>query len=402
MNAMKFDFDELVDRTGTGSIKWSAPEYLPPNTPRKPLPMWVADMDFRSPQPVIEALKRAVEHGVFGYDKATPGFFEAVVQWQLTRHKWQVKPQWIVLTPGVVPALLLIIQTFSRPGDSILMQMPVYRPFHYGAQINGRRVIGVPLEHDGKSYRFDPERFRKAITPDTKLFILSNPHNPVGKVWSEEELRTMGDICIEKGVLVISDEIHQDFVLNPALRHIPFASLGEKYADNSIVCTSPSKTFNLAGLRLSFAFVANDRVRQELQRALERTGLHPNTFGYIACEAAYRYGAPWLDSLLDYIRGNHAFLANKLQLEIPEITAAPADSLYLAWLDCRGLKMGARELNDFMLRDAGLRMNPGDEFGPEGAGYMRMNLGCPRALLDKALCQLQQAVENWRKGKPGQ
>lgn len=394
---MDFDFDEEVDRTGTGSVKWAAPEYLPPNTRIRPLPMWVADMDFRSPQEVLLALRRAVDHGILGYDKPSNRFYEAVVEWQCIRHNWAVRPEWIVLTPGVVAALFNIIQTFSQPGESVLMQMPVYRPFHFGARINGRRVIGVPLELDGRRYRLDPERFRKAITSDTKLFILCNPHNPVGKVWTEEELRTMGEICIENGVLVISDEIHQDFVLNPEMRHIPFASLGEDFAAHSIVCTSASKTFNLAGLRLSHLFIPNPRLRQELQRALERSGVHPNTLAYIACEAAYCQGAPWLDALLEYIRGNHAQLASELKQSIPEITVAPADSLYLAWLDCRALAMGAEELNDFMLREAGLWLSRGDEFGPEGAGYMRMNVGCPRRLLGEALSRLRNAVDRWRR-----
>ena len=394
---MPFDFDELVDRTATGSVKWAAPKSMPPGATNRPIPMWVADMDFRAPREVLEALKAAVEHGIFGYDEPRPGFYQAVVQWQKTRHGWQTDPEWIVLTPGVVAALFYIIQTFSQPGDSVLMQMPVYRPFHLGAEINGRRVIGVPLELEGGQYRFDPDRFRQAIAPDTKLFILCSPHNPVGKVWTEPELRAMGEICLERGVLVVSDEIHQDFVLNRALRHIPFASLGEDFANRSIVCGAPSKTFNLAGLNLSHLFIPNPRIRKELSQAMHRTGVHrANTLGLVACEAAYCYGAPWLDALLEYLRGNHARLAEELQRHFPEIGVAPADSLYIAWLDCRGLGLNSQELNDFMLRDAGLWLNRGEEFGPGGEGHMRMNLGCPRALLDRALTQLTAAVQRLR------
>jgi len=396
---MPFNFDEEVDRTGTGSKKWGNPRYLPPNTIIPPLPMWVADMDFRAPQEVVDALKRAVEHGIFGYDEPLPGFYEAVIEWERVRHLWKVQPEWIVLTPGIVAAIYQIIQTFSRPGDSVLMQMPVYQPFHFGPAINGRRVIGVPLEPDGsRHYRLDPDRFRKAIAPDTKLFILCNPHNPVGKVWSKEELQIMGEICIENGVLIVSDEIHQDFVLNRQLRHIPFGSLGEEFAAHSIVCAAPSKTFNLAGLRLSHLFIPNPRLRAEINRTWQRSGVHPSTPGYIACEAAYRHGAPWLDALLEYIRGNHARLAEELCQNIPEIGVAPADSLYLAWLDCRALGMNPDALNDFMLREAGLWLNRGDEFGPGGEGYMRMNLGCTRRLLDEALARLRNAVERWRSG----
>jgi cystathionine beta-lyase len=394
---LDFNFDEEIDRTGTGSVKWAAPSRLPANTMVRPLPMWIADMDFRAPREVLDAIHRAVDHGIFGYDNPLPGFYESVVDWQRIRHQWAIKPEWIVLTPSVVAALYYVIQTFSQPGDSVLMQMPVYRPFHLGPRINDRRVIGVPLEWDGHGYGLDPDRFRKAIAPGTKLFILCNPHNPVGKVWSAEELRTMGEICLEHGVLVVSDEIHQDFVLNREMRHIPFAGLGEEFAAHSIICTAPSKTFNLAGLRMSYTCISNPRLRTELKRALERTGVHhPNSLGWIACEAAYRKGAPWLDALLDYLRANHALLAGTLADSIPEIKVAPADSLYLAWLDCRALGMGADELNDFMLRDAGLCLNRGDEFGPGGEGHMRMNLACPRKVLKEALTRLQTAVEQWR------
>jgi cystathionine beta-lyase len=394
---LDFNFDEEIDRTKTGSIKWAAPSRLPANTKTPPLPMWIADMDFRAPQEVIDALARAVEHGVFGYDNPSPGFYESVVEWQRGRHHWAIRPEWLLLTPGVVAALYFIIQTFSSPGDSVLMQMPVYRPFHMGPRINGRRVIGVPLEWDGKGYRLDPDRFRDAITRDTKLFILCNPHNPVGKVWSEQELRTMGEICLEKGVLVVSDEIHQDFVLNRGMRHIPFAGLGEEFAAHCFVCSAPSKTFNLAGLQLSYVCVSDSRLRTELKRALERAGAHnPNSLGWIACEAAYRHGAPWLDALLEYLRGNHALLAETLAGGIPEIKVAPADSLYLAWLDCRGLGLSDDELNDFMLRDAGLCLSRGTDFGPGGEGHMRMNLGCPRKVLNEALSKLRRAVEQRR------
>ena len=394
---MPFDFDEEIDRTGTGSVKWAPPRYLPPDAKSRPIPMWVADMDFRAPQEVVKALQEAVEHGIFGYDEPQPSFYEAIVQWQRIRHHWTTDPEWIVLTPGVVAALFYIIQTFSRPGDSVLMQMPVYRPFHLGAEINDRRVIGVPLERNGGGYGFDRDRFRQAIAPDTKLFILCNPHNPVGKVWTEAELRAMGEICLERGVLVVSDEIHQDFVLHRELRHIPFASLGEEFAQHSIVCGAPSKTFNLAGLNLSHLFIANAKVREELRHAMHRTGVHrANTLGTVACEAAYRHGAPWLDALLEYLRGNHARLAEELKRCLPEIGVAPPDSLYLAWLDCAGLGLNGKELNDFMLRDAGLWLNRGEEFGPGGEGHMRMNLGCRRALLEQALSQLTRAVESLR------
>jgi cystathionine beta-lyase len=394
---MPFDFDEYVDRTGTGSVKWAEPRNLPSNTASRPIPMWVADMDFRAPREVAEALKHAADHGIFGYDEPRPSFYEAVVQWQRVRFGWTTPREWIVLAPGVVPALFYIIQAFSQPGDGVLMQMPVYGPFHLGAKINGRRVIGVPLEWDGNRYGLDIDRFRAAIAKDTKLFILCNPHNPVGKVWTEPELRAIGEACMERDVLVVSDEIHRDFVLNPELRHIPFASLGEDFAQHSIVCSAPSKTFNLAGLNLSHLFVANTRRREELMRAMFRTGFfRANTMGTVACEAAYRFGAPWLEALLDYLRGNHAYLAQELQCHIPEIKVAPAESLFLAWLDCRGLGLNDKDLNDFMLREAGLWLNRGEEFGPGGEGHMRMNLGCRRALLEQALSQLKSAVEALR------
>jgi cystathionine beta-lyase len=264
--------------------------------------------------------------------------------------------------------------------------------FHQDIVANGRRVVNAPLTLENGRYRFDPERFEAAIAPDTKLFILCNPHNPTGNVWSRADLVAMGEICRRHGVLVIADEVHEDLVLDPALKHIPFASLGEEFAANCFVCTAPSKTFNLAGLQCSNIFVPNDALRAELSRHKERCGLNlVNLAGLTACETAYRDGEPWLEAALAYIRANQAHFAAAVNGTMAGFRVLPAESLYLAWMDCRGLGLQADALNDFMLTHARLWLDRGEKYGPEGHGFMRVNLACPRSLVDEAIARLGAA-----------
>ncbi len=391
-----FDFDEIIDRKHSHSMKWAVPQKLleADEAAADPLPMWVADMDFRAPQQVLDALAETVRHGVFGYPGgATKSYLKAVTDWQGRRFGWDVAPEWIVQTAGIVATLKTIIQAFSKPGDSILVQPPVYVHFHQDAIINGRHPVMAPLVLDGGRYRFDAAIFEAAIRPDTKVFILCNPHNPTGNVWSEADLRTMGEICQRHGILVVADEIHQDFVLNRDLRHIPFATLGPAFAANSITCTAPSKTFNLAGLQSANVIIPNARVRAEFTRQLDRnSGLLVNTLGMVAAEAAYQYGEPWLEALLDYIRGNQAHFAAAIHEGTQRLTVLPADSLYLAWMDCRALEMDAPALNKFMLTQARVWLDKGQKFGPEGHGFMRVNLGCPRATVDEGIRRILSVV----------
>jgi cystathionine beta-lyase len=389
-------FDEVVDRKHSNSMKWAYPaDYLAPDEiAADPLPMWVADTDFKAPQVVLDALHRAVDHGVFGYPGgAGAGYVDAVVGWQARRFGWDVPREWIVQTAGIITALKTAVQAFSAPGDSILIQPPVYAHFHDDVRLNGRHLALAPLTRTEDGYRFDAGVFEAAIRPDTKLFILSHPHNPTGNVWSEDELRTMGEICARHGVIVVSDEVHQDLIINPEKRHVPFASLGPECARNSITCTSPSKTFNLPGLQSANVFVPDRRMREELARQYERN-IFPfvNVLGMVAAEAAYAGGESWLEEQLAYLRGNHARFAAGINAATDRIRVLPADSLYLAWMDCRGLGMDAEALDRFMLTRARLWLDKGQKFGLAGHGYMRVNLGCPRSTVDEAIRRLTAAV----------
>ncbi|WP_406835322.1 MalY/PatB family protein [Streptomyces sp. AHU1] len=391
-------FDAVIDRRHSNSMKWaSARQFLTADeAAADPLPMWVADTDFRAPQVVIDALHEAVEYGVFGYPGgATDSYLDAVTGWQAKRFGWEVPREWVMQTSGIITTLKTVVQAFSAPGDSVLIQPPVYVHFHEDVLLNGRHLAFAPLQRTDDGYRFDARVFEAAIRPDTKLFILSHPHNPTGNVWTEEELRTMGEICARSGVLVVSDEVHQDLVISPDREHIPFASLGEEFARNSITCTAPSKTFNLPGLQSANVFVPDPGLRAELARQYERN-VFPlvNVLGMVAAEAAYAHGEPWLEELLAYLRGNHAHFARAVNSATSKVRVLPADSLYLAWMDCRGLGMDADSLDTFMLTQARLWLDKGQKFGAEGHGYMRVNLGCPRSTVDEAVNRLLTAVEN--------
>ena len=377
-------------------MKWSGAAGLltPEEIAADPLPMWVADTDFTAPQAVLDALHQAVDHGVLGYPAGpTVSYLEAVTGWQARRFGWEVSPEWVLPTAGTITALKTVVQAFSWPGDSVLIQPPVYAHFHQDVLLNGRHLALAPLERTEHGYRFDAATFEAAIRPDTRLFILSNPHNPTGNVWSADELTAMGEICARHGVLVVSDEVHQDLVLNPTRVHVPFASLGERFARNSITCTAPSKTFNLAGLQCANAFVPDRRLREQLARQYERN-LFPlvNVLGMVAAEAAYTHGEAWLDALLTYLRGNHAHFASAVNSLTTSVRVLPADSLYLAWMDCQGLGMDAEALDRFMLTEARLWLDKGQKFGNEGHGYMRVNLGCPRSTVDEAIRRLTAAL----------
>lgn len=389
-------FDEVVDRSGSNSMKWGwAGELLAPDeAAADPLPMWVADTDFKAPEAVREALHEAVDHGIFGYPAGpSASYLDAVTGWQARRFGWEVPREWVLQTAGVITTLKTVVQAFSAPGDSVLIQPPVYVHFHHDVQLNGRHLAYAPLERTEDGYRFDAAVFEAAIRPDTKLFILSHPHNPTGNVWSEGDLRTMGEICARHGVLVVSDEIHQDLIMNPAKKHIPFASLGPEFARNSITCTAPSKTFNLPGLQCANVFVPDERLRAELARQYERN-VFPigNLLGMVAAEAAYTHGEPWLEELLAYLRGNHELFADGVNGATDRIRVLPADALYLSWIDCRGLGMDPESLDRFMLTRARLWLDKGQKFGTEGHGYLRANLGCPRSTVQEAITRLTTAV----------
>lgn len=390
-----FNFDEVIDRRRTNSMKWAMARELltPEQCAADPLPMWVADMDFRVAPPILQALQREVEMGVFGYGGAPDAYREAVVDWQMRRFGWQARPEWIVQAPGVVSSLTMVVQAFSQPGDHVLIQTPVYAHFRLDVLANGRRLAEAPLVLEEGRYRFDPQVFEAAIRPGTRVFILCNPHNPTGNVWTREELLAMASICERHGILIVSDEVHADLIFGAGLRHIPIAMLDDAIAQNTIVCTAPSKTFNLAGLSCANILIPNERLRQAYRAQSERNGIFVvNTMGTAACEAAYRHGEPWMDAMLQYVAGNQEHFAKRVkELDLP-LTVTPTGALYLAWVDFRRLGMAADELHDFLLRRARLWLDPGAKFGTEGESFMRVNLGCPRSLVDDALERLAGAL----------
>jgi cysteine-S-conjugate beta-lyase len=390
------NFDEVFDRRATNSEKWGGPRHLitADEIAADPLPMWVADMDFRAPQPVIDALNEAVRYGIFGYPNGAPRtYVRAVTDWQARRFGWEVSPDWVVQTTGIITAIKVIVQAFSAPGDSVLIQPPVYSHFRNDVALNGRLPVAAPLVRTADGYHYDEAVFEAAIQANTKIFLLCNPHNPTGNVWSQADLCSMGNICIRHGVLVVSDEIHQDLIMNPGLKHRPFASLSEDFALNSITCTAPSKTFNLPGMQAANLFIPNQRLREGFRRQYERNmSTDMNLLGMVAAEAAYRHGEPWLEELLAYVRGNHEYFARQINTLNVGLSVLPADSLYLAWMDCRSLGLEAHALNDFMLNDARVLLDDGRKFGAEGHGYMRVNVGCPRATLDEAITRIIGAL----------
>jgi len=394
MPAERFDFDEMVDRRDSNSLKWAyAREFLTPEqAAADPLPMWLADMDFRVAPPILAALRAEVDQGVLGYGGTPDAYREAVAGWQARRFGWAAQPEWVVQTPGVISALNMAVQAFSHPGDHVLVQTPVYFHFLHDILANGRRLALAPLTHEAGRYRFDPDRFEAAITPGTRLFILCNPHNPTGSMWTREELAAMAAICHRHGVLIVADEVHEDLVFDGDRRHVPLAMLDEAVARATITCTAPSKTFNLAGLSCANILIADPRLRQAFEAQRERNGVFlANTMGTAACEAAYRHGTPWLEAMLAYLRGNQRHFAARVgELGLP-VTVTPTNALYLAWLDFRALGLPPAALHDRLLRRGRLWLDPGQKFGAEGEGFMRINLACPRRRVDEALARLAEA-----------
>jgi cystathionine beta-lyase len=400
---MKYDFDREIDRRGTRSVKW---EYVPneEHTRMEPtaqffgedriLPMWVADMDFPAPPAVIEAMKERAEHGVFGYTAPSASYFQAVEDWMRRRHGWEIDRRWIVTTPGVIPALKAVVRTFSAQGEKVLIQPPVYHPFYHVIEGNQRMLVANPLVYENTAYKMDyADLEEKLADPLVKLVVLCSPHNPIGRVWNEEELTRLGEMCLAHGVLVVSDEIHCDLLFK-GVRFTPFAALGEAFAQNAVVCTAGSKTFNLAGLHHSNIIIPNPGLREQFKNTLESSSAFGNDiFGLVALEAAYSEGEEWLDQLLDYLDGNRQYLEDYLARHIPPIKVVKPQGTYLVWLDCRGLGLDREGLQKFMREEARLYLDEGYIFGPQGEGFERMNIACPRSILADALERIRGAVE---------
>lgn len=390
---MKYNFDEVIDRKNTDSMKWSA-SYLERHFGSADcVPLWVADMDFRTAQPVIDAVTERAGHGIYGY--ALPGdeFYEAVIKWQKRRNGWEVKKEWIVFSPGVVPALWHIVRTFCSPGEKVILQSPVYYPFYKVIEDNGCQVINNRLINNGGRYEMNFEELeRQAEDSSVKMMILCSPHNPVGRVWTKEELRRVSEICFANDVLLVSDEIHSDLVFRPNV-HTPAASLSEELMMNTITCMAPSKTFNLAGVQVSDVIVPDRRLRRRLAGSLKSAGVMPNVFGLAAQTAAYNEGEEWLEQLLEYLAGNLDFMENFITSELPEVKFRRPEGTYLAWLDFSGYGFTTEELQNRMKNKAGVALDDGYIFGDGGEPCQRINFACPRSVLIKAMERLRKGVE---------
>jgi len=397
VRTIKYNFDEIVNRELTNAVKWepsvicSVMDWEPNNNF---IPMWVADMEFKAPQQVIDALAKRVEHGIYGYTVPLDEYYESIIWWQKSRHQWDVKREWIISTPGVVPALGFLVRALSEEGDHVIIQQPVYYPFKTMIEINNRVMINNELVYEKGTYRINFDDLeKKAKDPKAKLLLLCNPHNPVGRAWSVEEIRTLGDICNRNNVLVISDEIHQDFMLH-GNQHVTYGLLGEGFSENCVVCTAPSKTFNLAGLATSNLIVPNLEMKAKIVHELSKSGItRPNIFGIAALTAAYSEGGvEWLEQLLDYLNANLDTLSNFLDANILNVKLIRPQATYLAWLDFREMESDHEKLEKNILK-TNVLLDSGHWFGPAGKGYMRMNFACPREVLLKALDRLSMVME---------
>lgn len=385
------DFNVFINRKDTNSLKYDF--MTERGKPENLLPLWVADMDFQTAPAILERLEQTVKHGVFGYSETKEPYYDAVAGWYERHFDWRIEKDWLIKTPGVVFALAAAVRAFTKEMDGVLIQQPVYYPFSEVILDNDRVLVNNSLKLTDGHYEIDFEDFEKKIVEyQVKLFLLCSPHNPVGRVWKEWELKRIGDICLKHRVIVVSDEIHSDFVY-PGHRHQVFANLGTEYADITVTCTAPSKTFNLAGLQISNIIISNPVLRRKYLKAVAAAGYsQANLMGIIACQAAYELGEDWLSGLKEYLLENLNFLRAYLQEKLPEIKLIEPEGTYLLWLDFRELNLTEREREWLIVEKAGLWLDSGAMFGPDGDGFERINIACPRETLAKALKQLEEAV----------
>lgn len=397
----QYDFDQVISRTNTDCAKWDAAEAI--FGEEDLIPMWVADMDLPVARPITEAIIKRTEHEFYGYSlPLTPSVADAIVNRMKRKYDWDVDPRWIVLTPGVVPALNAAVKAYTVPGDHVIHQDPVYYPFWDVIQGNGCQVENNPLVLMGDRYEINFEDLESKFAPTmqmtpvanrTRMMILCNPHNPVGRVWTEEELVRMGEIVVNNNAIMVSDEIHCELLFK-GQRHIPFATLSKSFEQNSLVCMAASKTFNLAGLDASVIIIPNPKLRKRFEETKKRMMPSANIFGMVALEAAFNHGDEWLEQLLSYLQGNLEFLIEYFKRYIPKIRVIRPEGTYLIWLDCRGLDMKPQELASFMNHKARVGLDHGFVFGPTGEGFERINIACPRATLEQALDRIRKAVED--------
>ncbi len=396
---MKYDFDHVHSRLNTNCAKWDAVKFLFGS--EDVIPMWVADMDFPAAQPIVEALEKRAAHPFYGYSMAGQGLIKAVVDRVQRKFGWKIKPEWVVFTPGVVPALTAAVKALTHPGDEIILQEPVYYPFFTAVKTNGCQISVNQLKFVRGRYEMDFADLEKKFEGKSgiggrasraRAIILCNPHNPIGRLWGKEDLMKLGEIVIGHGGTVISDEIHCELLFK-GYKHTPFGSLSKDFEQHSIVCMAPSKTFNLAGLGASSIIIPNKKLRDSFNEAKDGTAHSPSLFGLVAMEAAYRYGDEWLEQLLDYLQSNLDFTIAYFKQKIPAIKVIKPQGTYLLWLDCRALKLDDKGLSDFMKTRAKVGLDDGSMFGAGGSGFERMNIACPRSILKEALQRIEKAVK---------
>lgn len=389
---MRYNFDEVVDRKGSDAKKWSNLEEVYGRDDI--LPLWVADMDFKSADEIIDALKDRVEHGVFGYTWQQDSFYDSIINWVKKRYNWEIKKEWILFTPGVVMGLNLGVRELVKEGEKVVIQAPVYPPFYRVIENNGRLVNENSLIHNGEKFVMDYEGLEKTMDQDTKMIMICNPHNPVGRVWTREELERLGDICIENDLIIISDEIHSDFTLK-GHKHTPLASISKELEQRTITLMAPSKTFNIAGLATSVAIIPNEELRDAYEKAIEVMEIGDVTvFGALGFEAAYNHGEQWLDELLVYIEDNIDYTLEYIRKNIPQIKVDRPEGTYLLWLDFRDLGKTPDEIEEALINIGKVGLNDGRPYGEVGEGFFRLNIGCPRSILEEGLKRIEKAVKS--------
>jgi len=389
----QYNFDEIIDRKNTNSLKYDYA--IKRGKPEDILPLWVADMDFRAPQEVLDALAEKVTHGIFGYSEPLDSYYDALESWFILHYGWKPNRKRFVLTCGVIFAICNLIDLLTKEGDAILINQPVYYPFREAITDNGRTLVNSNLVYDGKRYSLDFEDFEKKIVEhEVKLYILCNPHNPVGRVWSKEELQRLSEICNRHHVFVISDEIHADFVYKD-YSFCSYASLGEEARKQAVICTAPTKTFNLAGLHNANIYIEDERLRRRyLAKQNARGYSQSNIMGIVACEAAYRYGDSWLRELKAYLEENLNLVRTVLRERLPQVKLVEPEGTYLVWLDCSGLGISDAKLNELITYQAKLWLDAGNIFGESGNCFERINIACPRSLLEEAMDRFVRALKN--------
>jgi len=388
-----YDFDKITDRTGTNCLKW---DMLREKGMEDVLPMWVADMDFEVSPYIIEEMQKVLDRKIFGYQYTSEDYKDIIVSWMEKHHHFKIEKDWICYTPNVVAGLCMAVQAVSDPGDEIIIQTPVYGPFYSSIRDNGRVIVENPLKNDNGYYTMDFEDFERRITPKTKAVILCNPHNPCGRVWTKEELAKLAQICLKHQLYIISDDIHGDLVYR-GHEHTVIASLSDEIARRCIVCTAPSKTFNLAGMQIAHCIVRDEKLREKFKAPLKKLHLDGgNAFEEAMVTGAYKYSEQWLSALLAYLEKNADLFVSFVSEHLPEITVRKPEGTYLVWLDCRRLGMNQEELRRFFIEDCRLYVNEGTFFGVEGEGFMRINLACPESIVREGLKRLEKAVKQSR------